>query len=93
MYRRCLWSIKLVVPAECGAYGGFDPRWGRHSGGITNLTDQKRLLFFHKNNQKFYKCGAARATAAGLSVRPLRGLASAGFIIEREKAQMFYREN
>ena len=44
------WSIKLVVPAECGAYGGFDPRWGRHSGGITNLTDHKRLLFFHKNN-------------------------------------------
>ena len=48
--------------------------------------------FFHKNNQKFYKCGAARATAAGLPVRLPRGLAAAGFIIEREKAQMFYRE-
>ena len=71
-----------MVPAECGAYGGFDPRWGRHSGGITNLTDHKRLLFFHKNNQNFINAGppgAARATAAG-------------FIIEREKAQMFYRE-
>ena len=77
-----------MAPAECGAYGGFDPRWGRHSGGITNLTDHKRLLFFHKNNQQIYlnagppdRRGAARATAASFIL-----------LLEREKAQMFYRE-
>jgi len=34
-----MWSIPLGAPAKCGAYGGFDLRWGRHSARALNAID------------------------------------------------------
>ena len=48
-----MWSISLGAPAECGAYGGFDPRWGRHSARALNEIDHQAPPSFGIKGSQF----------------------------------------